>query len=552
MVTKEVPAIFQTRVNMVSVPVVVRDAKGRAIGTYTKENFQVFDKGKPQEIVRFAVEKSGDLAAKAAKTVDTIPEGNLPTADIPERFIAYLFDDIHLAFGDLARARQAAGRALATLNKTDRAAIYTTSGQNQVDFTDDVDKLQADLLLIRPRPLSTVATQCPDISPYMADRIVNLNDSQAINLVVQELAMCEGNGPNGAQMMPPPGQPLSLTSPTTSMISGLAQQVLGQSEQETRICLDVMKDLVRHMAAMPGQRIVVVVSPGFLTTLLSQDKSDIMDRAIKGNVVINALDARGLWTDPMFDLSKPGSASMTPAFQRMKEAYDREAASAQGDILGEMASGTGGVFFHNNNDLDQGFRQTAAAPEFYYVLGFSPQNLKLDGSFHALKVVLKPPPGPGLDIQARKGYYSPRKLTDAEEEAKEEMKEALFSRDELNDLPVEIHTKFFKASDKDATISVVCRMDPRHIQFRKSDGRNSNTLKVLTALFDRNGNLLSAMQKNVEIKMKDATLTKLMSIGAMSVQTNFSVTPGSYMIRMVVRDSEGQMMSALNGAVAIQ
>ena len=357
MVTKEVPATFQTRVNMVSVPVVVRDAKGHAIGTYTKENFQVFDKGKPQEIVRFAVEKSGDLAAKAAKTVDTIPEGGLPAADIPERFIAYLFDDVHLAFGDLARARQAAGRALAGLKKTDRAAIYTTSGQNQVDFTDDVDKLQADLLLIRPRSLSTTggAPQCPDISPYMADRIVNLQDTQAIGLAVQEAQLCLGIGPLGAQVSAQNAQ---------SEVTGLAQQVSGQSEQETRICLEVMKDLVRHMAAMPGQRIVVVVSPGFLTTRLSQDKSDVMDRAIKGNVVINALDARGLWTEQAFDPNTPGRA-LAETFQRLKEMYDREAASAQGDILGEMAAGTGGIFFHNNNDLDQGFRQTAVAPEVY-------------------------------------------------------------------------------------------------------------------------------------------------------------------------------------------
>ena len=544
--TKEAPALFQTRVNLVSVPVVVRDSKGHAIGTYTKENFQVFDKGKPQEIVRFALEKAGDLVAKAAKTVDAIPIEGEPAADIdiPERFIAFLFDDIHLPVGDLARARIAAGRQLAKLAKTDRAAIHTTSGQNQVDFTDDIDKLQADLLLLRNRSMSNMGgqPQCPDISAYMADRMVNFNDTPAINLAVQEVQMCVGGGANGPQM---PAQAAQ------SMVLGLAQQVIGASEQETRINLGVLKDLVRHMSAMPGQRVVIVVSPGFLATQQTQEKNDIMDRAVKASVVINSLDARGLYTDPMFDASQPGR-SQTPQFQILKEQYDRDAASIQGDVLAELASGTGGSFFHNNNDIEQGFHLAAAAPEYYYVLGFSPQNLKLDGSFHSLKVVIKPPPGSGMDIQARKGYYAPKKLSDAEETAKEEMGEALFSRDELSDLPVELHTQYFKASDKDATIAVVCRLDPRHIQFRKADGRNINTLKVVSAVFDRNGNVLSVIQKTLEIKMKDETLARLQAIGAMSIKTNFSVTPGSYMVRLVVRESEGQLMSALNGAVAIQ
>jgi hypothetical protein len=52
--------------------------------------------------------------------------------------------------------------------------------------------------------------------------------------------------------------------------------------------------------------------------------------------------------------------------------------------------------------------------------------------------------------------------------------------------------------------------------------------------------------------MKDDTLARLMTAGVMTIKTNFSVPPGSYMIRLVVRDSEGQLMSALNGAVAIQ
>jgi hypothetical protein len=56
----------------------------------------------------------------------------------------------------------------------------------------------------------------------------------------------------------------------------------------------------------------------------------------------------------------------------------------------------------------------------------------------------------------------------------------------------------------------------------------------------------------VDLKLKDETLAKLIVTGTMSIRTNFSVPPGTYMVRLVVRDSEGQLMSAQNGAVAIQ
>jgi len=541
MATKEAPAMFKTRVNLVSVPVVVRDAKGRAVGTYTKENFQVFDKGKPQEIIRFSVEKSGDQAAKAAKTVDAIPTEGEPAAppDIPERFVVYLFDDTHLPFADLVRARDAASRQLAKLPKTDRAAIYTTSGQNQLDFTDDIDKLQATLLLIRSRSIASMGgiSQCPDISYYMADMIINKMDTSALNLAGQETLICMGLDS-------------SQLSTAIAQARSIAQQVLAPAEQETRVSLMVLRDVVRRISAMPGQRIIVLISPGFIASEQTQEKSDVLDRAIKANVVINGLDSRGLWVDPMLDASQSGRTS-TAAFAILKQQYDRQSASAQADVLAEMAYGTGGSFFQNNNDLEEGMRQLVGAPEYIYVLGFSPQNLKLDGSFHALKVTVKTMPKEGLNLQARKGYYAPKKLSDAAETANQEIEEALFSREELGELPVELHTQYFKASDKDATIAVLCRMDPRHIQFKKLDGRNDNVLTIVSGVFDRNGNFISGIRKTLEMKFKDETLAKLMNTG-LAIKTNFSVPPGTYMIRLVVRDSEGQLMSALNGAVAIQ
>jgi hypothetical protein len=48
---------FQSKVNLVLVPVVVRDSHGRAIGNLTKDDFQLFDKGKPQTIISFSMVK---------------------------------------------------------------------------------------------------------------------------------------------------------------------------------------------------------------------------------------------------------------------------------------------------------------------------------------------------------------------------------------------------------------------------------------------------------------------------------------------------------------
>src|SRR5881394_1828195 len=59
MATKDEPALFKSRVNLVQVPVVVRDRQGKAMGTLKKEDFQLFDKGKPQYIARFSMEKAG-------------------------------------------------------------------------------------------------------------------------------------------------------------------------------------------------------------------------------------------------------------------------------------------------------------------------------------------------------------------------------------------------------------------------------------------------------------------------------------------------------------
>ena len=542
MSSHETPATFKSKVNLVLVPVVVRDGQGRAVGNLKQEDFQILDKGKPQVISKFSVEKSerqvtGEKERPGGNAAETAPGASAaPVA--PERYVAYLFDDVHLVFGDLVRVRDATDRHLASLESTDRAAIFSTSGQTTLDFTDDRAKLRETLLRLQPRPVSrSTIPECPDVSYYQADLIQNKNDQQAFQAAVADAMSC---------MRLDPAQPASLQIAQGAARSG-ASRAMSSGDNETRLALNVVRDVVRRISAMPGLRSIILVSPGFFTPYdVVQYKTEIMDRAIHANVIISALDARGLYTIiPGGDASQKGSDPISAPFRAQ---YQTSGALAEADVLAELADGTGGLFFHNSNDLDAGFKRVAARPEYYYVLGFSPQNLKLDGSFHNLKVTVKSPSK--VNLQARRGYYAPRHVADPAEAAKQEIEDALFSREELHDLPIELHTQFFKASEDSAKLSVVVRVDVKHIRFRKVEGRNRNDLTVVSGLFDRNGNYITGVTKVIEMRLKDETLEHKLQSG-ITLRTSFDVKPGSYLVRLVVRDAEGQVMSAENGAVEI-
>ncbi len=570
---RDAPFTFSTGVNLVLVPVVVRDRQGHAIGTLKKEDFQLFDKGKLQEISKFSIEKAEAPPTLSDTSIETDANGNPeakpagPAAQpIAGHFIMWLFDDVHLSFGDLAQTRAAAKRVLKeSFTPGTRAAIYTTSNHTSLDFTDDIDKLNATLDQIKPWPTipsDAAVKPCPDVSYYQADRIINGNDQQAVLAAQSDYLACpDGLGTTMAAnttviMAEQQGAKIPTAQISANVQAAISEPVrmlvLKQVEigfQDTRNTLLVLKGLVRRMSAMPGSRTIVMVSPGFyLVSDHRTDEMDVINTAIRNNVVISSLDARGLYT-----LTPGGNADtpigvVDPNTTNIKAAYARQAALANMDVLQELAGDTGGAFFHDNNDFVSGLKQVAAQPEYIYVLGFAPQNLKLDGSYHKLKIVLKN--SAGFEMQARLGYFERNHLEDPAEQAKQELTEAFFSREEMRELPVVLSTQFFKTGDFKARLSILARIDAKHLHYRKADGRNDNTLTVVGGVFDQNGKYVIGTQKVVDFKFRDQTLDALPESGV-TVKTNLDVASGSYIVRLVVRDSEGNVMSALNGSVVI-
>ncbi len=548
-VSHDAPATFSSRVNLVTVPVVVRDRVGHPLGSLRQEDFQLLDKGKAQVITRFSIETSlvaGKAPVAPAPEPGAAAESTKPV--LPSRYVAYLFDDIHTKVGDLLQGRQAANRQLDhTLDANTRAGIFTTSGRTTQDFTSDAEKLHAAVNRIQPWESGVDTHQdCPPISFYLADLLINQEQSlspglsdaqvqgfmavdQALNAVISAAEACLHT--TNMQVVLP-------------QVRAAGQRALSYGKAETMSGLTVLKDLVHSMSALPGSRSIVMVSPGFLlSTEHRVFENDVLEKAIHANVTINTLDVQGLFAIPGMQASEPGV--LASGYMLQADTAAREQAQ---DLLGELASGTGGTFFHNDNSLQQGLEELAARPEYVYVLGFSPNNLKFDGSYHGLKVTLKN--GASLKIDARRGYWAPNHAIDPAEEAREEIQDAVFSREELQEIPVKLHTEFFKESQNQAELTVETRVDLKGLKFRKAEDRNRDTLNVVTGLFDLNGRYIKGTERTMEMRLLDKTMDAARNSGLI-VKQSFDVPPGRYIVCVVVRDTEGRSMAAQNEGVEI-
>ncbi len=198
--TQEDVPVFQSKVTLIEVPVVVRDKKGKAVGTLRQEDFHLFDKGKPQVIEKFSLEKSGGGRAienVAAPGAERAPGAKSDASPViaPDHFIGLLFDDIHINFADLAAARTAAQKFIASgLKPADRVAIFTTSGQTVLDFTDDRDLLNKTLSKLRLHPLTitSAVAKCVGMTVYQADQMLNALNPDAVAVAVAEVSKCYG------------------------------------------------------------------------------------------------------------------------------------------------------------------------------------------------------------------------------------------------------------------------------------------------------------------------------------------------------------------------
>ncbi len=552
------PLHLTSQTTLVQLEVVVRDSRGQARGGLKQADFEVFDEGKPRDIAAFSVETREAMQAvppvtMTAKTSTTVePTPSTKTAPAPPRRSTMLFfDDLHGGAGVLQRTQIAAKRFIKEgMRPGARAAIYGAREGLTLDFTADADALTAavDKLRAHQRFSENGLMPCPRITPYQAFLIDNNLSVDALNAAVKEEQAC-GNADSSLRTAGRRNSMGLSTDPATASVRAQAAATWQQARAESQDEFDAVESALALLARAPGTRVLLVVSTGFLSGLMDRERSEAIEHAVHAGIVINALDAKGLWSEaPGRSFDQPsqtvgGLPIETFIFETQTIGSRND---AMNEAMEEFASGTGGLFFHNNNDLVGGFAELAAVPETTYLLAIRADPEGAAGKYHKLKVRLT---AKSSDyVQTRPGYFAPASAPSSAPEGRP-LDKQLLTADVLTAIPIRLTARQGKTEKGDPIVSTLIHVDLASLKFTQHDDRHVQRLMFIEALLDSSGKMVAAKEGAMDLALKDDTLARLTASGVNAGLT-FAAPPGPYKLRVVVQDADGHM-AAQNQTVEI-
>ena len=538
----ESPPEIPVEAELVRVDVVVTDGT-RPIAGLSREDFAVFEDGQPQEISQFeafagrgreAREPAPEPAEKAIADGATAP----PTR--PGRHVVLAIDDLHISIGNLTRVKQALLDFVdRELEPGDDAAVVVTSGALGVtqQFTRDVGLIRQAISRISPKPPQSWPG-VPFMTRYQAE-LIEGGDPEALDLAVEEIRL-EG---------------LMVTRPD-EVARQKARSIFKEAEHYARAALGTLDNVVRSLTGLPGRKLVVLVSDGFLLGLgASSERADdvrrVVDAATRAGVVAYALDARGLLATT--ETERPESyAPLVTTRPGVRERFGRAAEQAERDGLHAVASGTGGFLVHGVNDLGAGLERIARDVETYYLLAYAPTNTRHDGKFREIEVRL--PGRPDLEIRTRTGYFAPKDGEGSGGQGEGETPGARAARELLGALaslyphsavPLRLAADFVSQGSAGQQLVLCAHVDLAATRFRREGDSHHARLVFVGTVYDAAGAPAASLEPQAAgLGLSDAELQRAQREG-LKYEKVLALPPGAYEVRLAVRDeASGHLGSA--------
>ncbi len=564
-----------TRTEAVQLDVVVTDAEGKPVRGLTQADFAVFEDKKAQRITNFLfvegrlrAEGPGEPAAPAPAPAAAEP-ADVP-ADKPAspgRHLVIVIDDLHIAPGNIEFVKGALRRLVEEfLGPDDFAALVTTSSPaGSQPLSQDAASIQQQVaqLSFKQAPMPPAAGT--EMTPAQAELILR-GDRSARRLA-------------GRKLIDEPGSVLNPTSPRAATQQGeaaaagagagaasaealesiaekeaerQARGVLNDALRYSVSSLHAIEDVLRSLAPLPGRKICLLVSDGFLVgTGTSEERTrdlrGIVDAATRSGAVVYAVDSRGL-QGGVSDAAVAGSGG-PPGLQT---SVDRQSSQLYHTTLETISADTGGFLISGTNAFDAGFKRVLAENDSYYLMAYEPANKKRDGKFRKIEVKL--PRHASYVVRTRAGYLAPEdgkasgrtgvRAASATPEPRgiveSEARAIIDAARRETGLPVRLAADYVDVAPEGSLAIVRAHVD---VSALAAEGASPFAIDVLGGVYDAAGQPVGpAFGRRNEIAA--AALARARQDGVQFYQ-RLALPPGRYEIRLAARD-EG--LTQLGGA----
>jgi VWFA-related protein len=378
---------FRAGINYVAVDVIVTDRKNAPVIDLRKEDFEVFEDGRPQPIEEFRlirIDGTPRPDAPAPRRIRTRDDEQTEAGREDVRVVAILLDDYHTRKLTALSVKEPLTKFIETqLGPDDLVAVVSPlTPVSEVLFTTDRAAVVSAVQRFEGRkfdytPRNRFEQEYARYSASEVERIRNDVVMDALSAVAIRMgAMRQGRksivfvSEGFTVMLPPQMQRPNAQNPLDPLTASVAATAQDSNQQQT--------------AEMFNQ------------ASLDLRLREVFRDANRNNASVYALDPRGL-TPFEYDIDAvPGGASIS--FQS-----DRRALQMTQDTLRVLAEQTDGRAIVNRNGLLEGLGQLIRDSSAYYLLGYNSTQSQNDGKFHEIKVRVK---RSGVDVRARKGYWA--------------------------------------------------------------------------------------------------------------------------------------------------
>lgn len=533
---------------LIQTGVMVFDKSGKFVDGLRQDDFELTVEGKPAQISFF--ERIAGAPSSAATTggraKNSEPNAARAATVSGARTIIIFADDRHLNFESRHRTRDLIKHLIdEELTDEDTAAVVSSSGRLGFlqQFTDNPAVLRAAAARIGDDKNREAGDRLdPPMSEYEA-LLINRYDPQvtdefAAAIIAAGLAYDMDDARQQARSR--------------------ASNVLQVAAITARNTFYTLEQLVRRSAQLPGRKIVIFISDGFLLDPANTDSAQrlrrVTDAAARANAVIYTFDPKGL------DAAPPSKTGMSAFRVQSGERFEMQ------DPLSAIAKETGGRFFKNRNNMRPLLSEALTEASRYYLLAWRPDP-EVRGKDKFRRVEVKVKGRPELTVRMQNGYLeevpkdevtrAPKaepknvkataKTTAAApplDPAEEQLRAALNSFAPKTGLPTSLSLNYLEA-EGGPLLSAAVRVDGSAVEFKREGNVVKASVEVVGVVYDSKGK-------------SEATFKSLLALSAPPsrfeggqtphVYYNYQtkLAPGLHQMRVATRDLKtGRVGSAV-------